>query len=49
MVLGLDRGGNGLLLGPLPNPQHLCSPDTLQWPWSGPAGKGEKKGLEWVA
>lgn len=51
MVLGLDHGGNVLLLDPLPNLQHLCSPDTLQWPWSGPAGKGVggKDGLEWVA
>lgn len=52
-VLGLDHGGNGLLLDPLPTLQRLlCSPDTLQWPWSGPVGKGvggEEGGLECVA
>lgn len=52
VVRGLDRGGNVLLLDPLPTPQYLlCSPDTLQWPWSGPAGKGvgvKEGGLECV-
>lgn len=52
-VLGLDHGGNGPHLDPPSTLQHLlCSLDTLQWPWSGPAGTdvdGLGGGLECVA
>lgn len=40
VALVLNHGRNVLLLDPLPTRHLLCSPDMLQWPWSGPAGKG---------